>query len=99
MPVYVYRSERGRACCRNGFETLQPMRAAPLKKCPTCGAAVRRIPQPTLVNTRIKNGTMMDSKLRDVGFTKLTRDSDGRLRKQFGRDPAASAVPSHSRRK
>ncbi len=95
MPIYVYRSDAGRKCCRRGFETLQPMKAKPLSACPTCGARVRRIPQPTLVNTRIKDGKMMDGRIRDAGFTKITKDSDGRYRKQFGNDPAAGGLPSH----
>lgn len=97
MPIYVYRSERGRKCCRAGFETLQPMSAEPLSKCPSCGAPVRRIPQPTAVNTRIKEGRIMDSRVRDAGFTKITKDSDGKYRRQFGSDPAAKFLPTHKK--
>ena len=39
----------------------------------------------------------MDSRVRDAGFTKITKDGDGKYRKQFGSDPAANALPSHDR--
>lgn len=97
MPIYVYRSDAGGDCCRGGFETLQPMSAAPLSTCPDCGAAVRRVPQAAGINTRIKDGKVMDSRVRDAGFTKITKDGDGKYRKQFGSDPAANVLPSHDR--
>jgi putative FmdB family regulatory protein len=98
MPTYVYQArepEGGCGSCRPGFETVQRMSDDPLEKCPSCGAAVHRIPQAPFINTTVVGGQVSDSKLKSLGFTKLTRDGDGNFRKQFGNDPAAKDLPSH----
>lgn len=98
MPTYVYRAvRRGCRICRKGFDAFQRMSDPELTACPDCGARVARVPTAPGINTRIKHGTMMDSAIRDKGFTKLTRDADGRLRKAFGNDPAARNIPPHRR--
>jgi putative FmdB family regulatory protein len=47
MPIYEYQSfEKGqKRCgkCRDPFEVLQKVEEQPLKKCPACGAPVRRL--------------------------------------------------------
>lgn len=39
MPTYEYACRK----CRHVFEKQQSMSAAPLKRCPECGGAVRRV--------------------------------------------------------
>ncbi len=46
MPIYEYEaSVPDRSCpkCRRGFEALQALEEEPLSRCPSCGAAVKRI--------------------------------------------------------
>jgi len=47
MPIYEYQStDKSRRCCekcRSPFEVLQNPGERPLKKCPSCGAPVRRL--------------------------------------------------------
>jgi putative FmdB family regulatory protein len=42
MPTYTYRCDTG----GHQFETFQRFADDPLRECPTCGAAVRRVIQP-----------------------------------------------------
>jgi len=44
MPIYEYKAV-GRGCgyCQNKFEVKQGINEKPLKKCPKCGAAVKRL--------------------------------------------------------
>ena len=39
MPIYEYRCLK----CLNEFEAMQKFSDSPLKKCPTCGGAVKRL--------------------------------------------------------
>jgi putative FmdB family regulatory protein len=101
MPIYVYQAlDASKHCaeCRDGFEVTQRMSDEPLKTCPQCGAGVRRVPQVTNVNLSIVGGKIADSKLKAAGFTKLTKDADGKYRRAFGSDPAAQQLPTHRRR-
>lgn len=44
MPTYEYKAiEGGCRYCQEGFETRESIRAKPLRKCPECGAEVRRV--------------------------------------------------------
>ena len=44
MPIYEYRAvENGCEHCQNKFEVRQGMSEEPLKSCPQCGAAVKRL--------------------------------------------------------
>lgn len=46
MPIYEYQAKSPKKSCRHcctPFEMLQAMRDEPLRTCPECGAAVRRI--------------------------------------------------------
>lgn len=46
MPIYEYLAkDHGRACphCEKPFEVLQAVSEQPLRKCPECGRAVKRI--------------------------------------------------------
>ena len=44
MPIYEYKAG-GKGCeyCQHKFEAKQRMNEEPLKKCPKCGASVRRL--------------------------------------------------------
>lgn len=98
MPTYVYQArdpKDGCDTCRAGFEAVQRMSEDPLEKCPACSAAVHRVPQAPFINTSIVGGQVSNSKLKSLGFTKLTKDSDGNFRKEFGNDPSAKDLPSH----
>jgi len=39
VPIYEYKCTK----CRNEFETMQKFSDSPLKKCPSCGGAVKRL--------------------------------------------------------
>lgn len=39
MPIYEYQCLK----CRNEFEAMQRFSDSPLKKCPSCGGAVKRL--------------------------------------------------------
>ena len=39
MPIYEYKCIK----CRNEFEAMQRFSDSPLKKCPSCGGAVKRL--------------------------------------------------------
>lgn len=80
MPIYQYKSsETDKSCehCKNGFETMQGMKDKPLTRCPQCSQAVQKVP--TLCSgftPMLSNGN-----LRDKGFTKLQKRSDGSYEK------------------
>jgi len=45
MPIYEYRAVGEKSCelCRKKFEVRQGINDEPLRKCPKCGAEVRRL--------------------------------------------------------
>ena len=45
MPIYEYKSKNGANCklCKNKFEVSQGISDEPLKRCPECGAEIRRL--------------------------------------------------------
>ena len=45
MPIYEYESKNGVHCklCKNKFEVRQGINDEPLKRCPECGAEIRRL--------------------------------------------------------
>ena len=45
MPIYEYRAIDGAHCrlCKGGFEVRQGMNDEPLRKCPECGAEIRKL--------------------------------------------------------
>jgi len=45
MPIYEYKSKNGAHCklCKNKFEVRQGINDEPLKRCPECGAEIRRL--------------------------------------------------------
>ncbi len=74
MPIYWYKST-GNGCefCQNGFEQMQSMSEKPLVQCPKCGNKVKKVPVPVSGGVpKLSNG-----RLRDLGFTKFEKRSDG----------------------
>jgi len=45
MPIYEYKSKNGANCklCKDKFEVRQGINDEPLKRCPECGAEIRRL--------------------------------------------------------
>ena len=45
MPIYEYKAAGNTHCefCKNRFEVRQGINDEPLKKCPKCGAEIRRL--------------------------------------------------------
>jgi putative FmdB family regulatory protein len=85
MPTYEYRAvESGCDHCRQVFEVRQTIRSQPLRKCPECGAAVRRLisrvmhfsPKPSFSYDRAA----------DAGFTAYEKTPGG-LKKIAGGGP------------
>jgi putative FmdB family regulatory protein len=80
LPIYVYRStEEGCEKCSEGWEELQAADAAPIQKCPRCGAAVEKVPS---VFSAGKGDVLSDSNLKDHGFQKLKRNEEGGYRRE-----------------
>ena len=78
MPIYQYKAiDTGCHYCRSGFEIIQSMKDKSLTRCPKCNGPVKKIP------ARCSGFTPMlsNSNLRDKGFTKLEKRSDGTYEK------------------
>ena len=45
MPIYEYKARDGAHCklCKGGFEVRQGINDEPLKRCPECGAEIRKL--------------------------------------------------------
>ena len=80
MPTYCYEAidlEKACATCR-GFEIVQKMADAPLKKCPKCGAPVQRVIKSVGLKTSPSTKEILsDKNLKRQGFQKLVRTKDG----------------------
>jgi putative FmdB family regulatory protein len=72
MPVYEY-EHQGNACqLGKVFEVEHPITDEALKKCPQCGGDLVRLISRVFINTPTG-----DSKLKNMGFTKLVRRDSG----------------------
>lgn len=83
MPIYEYSAkEDAEACdhCRPGFELLRSSSAAPLEKCPECGAPVVKLISPPTIGT---SSSSLDDRARGAGFHKLKRLGKGEYEKQY----------------
>lgn len=83
MPIYVYKAEDGeKGCdyCSVSFEIFQRGKAHAVKKCPKCGAGVRKV-----ISTFSKglSATGFDNRARDQGFHKLKKTDDGKYEKLY----------------
>jgi len=82
-PIHEYTAvDPAKACdyCRGTFERLERPGVPPLKKCPRCGAKVRRV----ISNVSIgysKSG--LDDRAKAAGFHKLKRLGRGEYEKQY----------------
>lgn len=84
MPLYVYRAaDPDRACdhCSADFEVLQSISAPRLKRCPECGAAVAK--QVTTCFSAFPQGP---AALRNLGFARLEKRSDGKYENVSAQD-------------
>jgi putative FmdB family regulatory protein len=81
MPVYEY--EHLEKPCIQGrlFEVRQSIHDAVLTQCPTCGGLVRKLI--SCINIRMPK---TNSKLRDLGFTKLVKRDTGVYENVTARD-------------
>ena len=45
MPIYEYKAKDGSHCklCKNKFEVRQGINDEPLKRCPECGAEIKKV--------------------------------------------------------
>jgi putative FmdB family regulatory protein len=74
MPRYDYEVCDGKGCeyCGGTFEVFQSMKEEPLKECPMCDRAVRR-----LFSTFGVKVPKSNADLKSLGFMKLKKTSDG----------------------
>ena len=73
MPVYEYEHREPARCDLGGsFEWTQSIKDAALKECPRCGAPIRRLISRPYISTPAG-----DSRLKELGFTKLVRRDQG----------------------
>ena len=81
MPVYEY--EHTHQPCRLGaiFEVQQSIHDTPLRSCPECGQAVRKLISRSNISTPHSN-----TELKDLGFTKLVKRDDGVYENVTARD-------------
>jgi putative FmdB family regulatory protein len=83
MPIYEYKVEEGtEGCpfCRNGFEWFQKVSDSPLRKCPKCGASVRKLMSSFSVGF---SQSGLDSRAKNAGFHKLERLGKGEYEKKY----------------
>lgn len=87
MPIYEYQASGERNCphCKERFEVFQSMSAAPLKKCPECGASVERVFSATAIHGAGSTADVLSNKnLAAKGFTKYQKAGDGHYEKVAG---------------
>jgi len=78
MAIYQYKAiAKGCPYCQDGFEVMQSMNSVPLKKCPRCSQAIKKVPSACSGFTPL----LSNSNLRDKGFTKLQNKGDGTFEK------------------
>lgn len=73
MPIYEYKHRGKSQGCADPFEIMAKISDPPLKKCPNCHKPVERI----LSNFLGKTNILSDANLKDKGFAKLVKNSDG----------------------
>ena len=76
MPIYEYQAEsKGCPQCADRFEAFQAISDKPLRKCPACGTAVRRVPS---VPRPPQTPFLSNGNLQKKGLTKLVKNCDGK---------------------
>jgi putative FmdB family regulatory protein len=87
MPINVYKASGERSCpvCRDGFERLQKLDAAPLTRCPACSAPVRK--QISAPNLASSGPSLREDNLERHGFTQYRKAGKGVYEKTAGKGP------------
>lgn len=90
MPTYVYEilDKQGAGTGRT-FEVVQSMKDAALTRHPETGERVRRVPQAPGITTRghgDNKGTLTNSNLERLGFTKYQRKGKGYMERVAGKE-------------
>jgi len=83
MPFYAYVAKHSNKCCDyccNGFELLQKLNSEAVKKCPRCGAPVKKLITGFSIGLS-KSG--LDRKAQEKGFHKLKRLNKGEYEKEY----------------
>lgn len=85
MPIYEFQAhEKGCEYCQRGFENFAGMADPDVQPCPKCGALCRKV---FSVTARPGKGLLGNSNLKEKGFTKYVKRSDGQYTKEFGPGP------------
>lgn len=74
MPIYEYKHVKAKGeLCDDTFETFQRVNAEPLKKCPVCGKAVKKL------LSRFGGGVdkLAPSRVRELGFSRWHKRDKG----------------------
>jgi putative FmdB family regulatory protein len=87
MPINVFKASGEQSCphCRNGFERLQKLDAAPLTRCPECAAPVRK--QISAPNIASSGPSLREDNLERHGFTRYRKLDKGVYEKTAGKGP------------
>ena len=89
MPTYVY----GCDTCGTQFEQFQSFKDEPLRTCPTCAGAVRRVFQPVGIVFKGSGWYITDS--RKTSSASVTSDeSAAKPEKAAASEPAAKSEPA-----
>lgn len=81
MPIYRYRAQKkGCGTCEQGFEVLQNIKEDRLKKCPHCGAKVKRIISSFSIKDKKPS---LDQRAKNKGFHKLKKVDKGKYEKLY----------------
>ena len=83
MPVYVYEAkdpETACASCRAGFEIVQSVKDDRLTACPSCGAPVYRVLQPSWLG---HSKTDLHYRAKRAGFHTMKRIGKGEYEKMY----------------
>lgn len=82
MPLYEYIAESPKEGCRicsKGFELRRPVDRAPLRECPLCGVAVRKLI--SNVSSPKLSKPLSVSSAKSAGFTVLEKRDEGTYEK------------------
>jgi putative FmdB family regulatory protein len=83
MPIREYTAKnKSESCdyCREGFEKIEGINTPALKKCPKCGAPIKRIISAPRIG-RSESG--LDDRAKEGGFHKYKKLSQGEYEKQY----------------
>ena len=88
MPTYVYACDS----CGAQFEQFQSFRDEPLRTCPNCAGAVRRVFQPVGIVFKGSGWYITDS--RKTNSASVTGDDSSAKSEKTTAEPAATSKPS-----